>query len=601
MAFFYSHYYLNRASIEIQIESPGKTTFRVFWASEGEQSYSKNKMAQIHINPGTQKYQFFITDLRLAHSLRIDPASMPGTIRIKEMTIRQPGLRTLHFSTAQDFSKLRAFGDVQSSSFSDLGWRVVSTGGHPRFQFILPKADRDLNWLAEWARFLLLLLPTLILIRMLRPLWPSYIYGAYYGAFALGLILTMAVISVKYQHPDEITHITAAKYYQDNWLPPPVKSLKIRDTYSIYGFSRLNTLEPSYFLSGKFAKILELFRLDQVLALRLFNVFLFAILVFLSVRYISYRLIFLPLLLSPQIWYLFSYVNSDAFALFITVLTAWQVVLKESALNRFLEMKKISPLKVLGLGILIAFLLLVKKPFYFFILFLVFYFGWRCLFEPFGDFKATLKRLLVLFCISFSLISVRLVADVAVNGFDKGEKMLAMQELTAHPSYKLSTPLNQKHIHLQMRERGTSLKSFINDHRWGEKTFRSGFGTYGYMTVVASLDYYNIMRILGLGGLLFVGASIALRGGWSGNMLFGGAVFCCTTLIVVACYRAWTVDFQAQGRYLFAMAPILGMVLSKTEAVYNRSVLRAIVSAMFLFSAYSFIWIALLGVAKYSN
>ncbi len=177
--------------------------------------------------------------------------------------------------------------------------------------------------------------------------------------------------------------------------------------------------------------------------------------------------------------------------------------------------------------------------------------------------------------------------------------MLEMQQLTATYPYNLNTPLDKKHIHLQMRERGTSLKSFIKDYRWGEKIFRSGMGTYGYLTIASSQDYYNIMRVLGLGGLLFVGVSIALRGGWSGNLLFGGAIFCCTALIVVACYRAWTVDFQAQGRYLFAIVPILGMILSKTESVYNQAILRTFVAAMFLLSTYSFIGIALLGVAKY--
>jgi hypothetical protein len=598
-ALFYGHYYINRASVEIEIKAPGATTFRIYWASEGEQSYSNDKMAQVRIKEGTHTYRFFLTDLRKIHSLRIDPASMPGTIAVKELSIRQPGLPTLHIATADEVSKLRPFGDVSSSTFSSGAWMVTSTGSQPRFQFLVPVADRDINWLAEGARFLLILLPALFLLQMLQALWPRYIYSAYFGVFALALIITMAVISVKYQHPDEVTHSTAVSYYQDNWLPPAVEDPDIRDTYSIYGFSRLNTLEPSYILTGKFVKILELFRMDPVLAQRLFNVLLFGILVFLSVRHISYRLLFIPLLLSPQIWYIFSYVNSDAFALFVAILTAWQMVAKDSALNRYLEMKQISILKLLGLGILIALLLLAKKTFYFFILFLLFYFGWRCIFEPFANLRGTLKRILVLACIAFSLISIRLAADVAVNGFDKGEKMIAMQELTAHPTYKISTELNKKHIHLQMRERGTTLKSFIVDHRWGEKTFRSGMGTYGYMTVAASLDYYNIMRVIGLAGLVFVALSIALRGGWSGNLLFAGAVFCCTTLITIACYRAWTVDFQAQGRYLFAIIPILGMVLVKTESVYNQTLLRSVVCCMFLLSTYSFIWIALLGVAKY--
>lgn len=598
-ALCYGHYYINRAHVEIRIQSPGQTYFKVYWASDGEQSYSKEKVARVQIRPGTEQYSFFLSDLRHSDTLRIDPASMKGKITVKEIIISQPGMPTIRFSKAEDFSRLRPFGDVESAKFSNTGWVVTSTGSHPRFQFHLPKATRNLNWPAEAGRFLILLIAALILLRMLQPLWTNYIYTAYLGIFVLGLIFTMAVVSKKHQHPDEVVHISATEYYETHWLPPPVESPDIRDTYSVYGFSRLNTMEPSYFFAGKFAKLLELFQMEHILALRLFNVFLFSILTFLTIKNISYRLIFVPLLLSPQIWYIFSYANSDAFALFVAVLTGWQMVNRESALNRFLENKKIPLPKILGLGLLFALLLLAKKPFYFFILFLFFYFAWRTIFEPFADFRGMLKRLLIIGCIGTSLVAVRVTADISVNGFAKQEKMLAMQEITASPTYKLSTELNKKHIHLQMRERGTNLESFIKQHRWGEKTFRSGVGTYGYMTVAGSLDYYDAMRMVGLTALLFMGISIALRGGWSGNILFAGALLCSAALIGVACYRAWTVDFQAQGRYLFAIVAILGMILVKTEKVYNQTLFRTLVCSMFLLSVYSFIGVALFGITKY--
>jgi len=598
-AILYSHFYLNRANVEIRIQSPGHTYFKVYWASERETSYSDKKMARIRMRPGIEEYSFFINDLRDADSLRIDPAGMAGEILVKDIIIRQPGIPTIRFSKAEDFEKLRPFGDVQSTTFSEKGWAVTSTGGNPRFQFHIPVVERNINWIFETGRFLLLLLPALLLLQLLQPLWPNNTYTVYCGVFALGLILTMAVISMKNHHPDEIVHISAVQYYTDNWLPPAVESPEIRHTYSIYGFSRLNTLEPSYFLAGKFSSLLGIFHLDTVLTFRLFNVLLFSILTFLAVKNVQYRLLLIPLLLSPQIWYIFSYVNSDAFALFTAVLAAGQMVVKNSALNHFLEHKKIPIRKIIGLGLLFGLLLLVKKPFYFFILFFLFYFVWRCVFQPFTDFRGMVKRLLIIACIGSSLVAMRLAADVNVNGFTKQEQMRTMQELTAAPTYKPSTELHSKHIHLQMRERGTNLESFLKQHRWGEKTFRTGVGVYGYMTVASSNDYYNMMRMVGLAALLFMGISIAIRGGWSGNILFSGALLCSAALIGVACYHAWTIDFQAQGRYLFAITAILGMVLVKTEALYNQILLRTFVCSMFLLSAYSFIGTALFGLSKY--
>ena len=597
-ALLYGYFFVNRAHVEIRIKAPAETCFKIYWAAAGE-LYSEKKMARVRIRPGIERYRLFLTDLRRIDTLRIDPSERPGKITVKEIVIRQPGLPPIQFSGAEEFSRLEPLGDVQSTDFTAGGWVVHSAGIDPGFQFQVEHPARSLNWPAEILRFCLLLISFLILLRVLQPLWPDYAYTTCCGIFVLALILTMAVVSKRDHHPDERVHLAAAHYYQTNWLPPPVDSPEIRDTYSAYGMSRLNTMEISYFFAGKFAGLLEPFQIEQPLALRLFNVTLFGILVFLALANPPFRLLFVPLLLSPQIWYLFSYMNSDAFSVFVVVLAGWQMVAQDSALNRFLEKKKVPLVKILGLGLLLALLFLVKKNFYFFNLFLLFYFCWRCVVQPFADFKGMVKRVLLLCCIGLALVGLRLGADIRVNGFDKGEKMRVMQELTAKPLFNPSTPLDKKHSYLQMRDRGTSLEEFIKVHRWGEKTFRSGFGAYGYMTVQGSDIYYNLVRVIGLACLLFMGGSIALRGGWSGNLLFAGAVLCSSALIGAACYHAWTVDFQAQGRYLMAIAAIAGMVLVRTEKVYNQTVFRALCCSMFLLSVYSFVFVGLYGLAKY--
>ncbi len=46
---------------------------------------------------------------------------------------------------------------------------------------------------------------------------------------------------------------------------------------------------------------------------------------------------FLFIVISPQVWYVFSYFNNDAFPLFIAMILAMQVVDPESSLNRYLS------------------------------------------------------------------------------------------------------------------------------------------------------------------------------------------------------------------------------------------------------------------------
>lgn len=595
---FYGHVFVNRAYVEIQINTPQQTYFKIYWAAAGK-GYSEKNMALVRIKPGKEKYGFFLTDLRRVDTLRIDPSENRGKITLKEITIRQQGLPTIQLSGARGFARLGVLGGVQSTEFTKSGWVVHSADNDPRFRLQLDLPARSLNWPLEIVRFLLLLSPLLVLSRVLPSLWPNYNYITCFAVFVLGIILTMAAVTKIDHHPDERVHIAAAQYYETHWLPPAVESPEIRDSYSDFGISRLNGMDVSYFFAGKFSKIFELFHLNSSVTFRLFNVALFAVLIILAAGNVTFRLFFVPMVLSPQIWYIFSYMNSDAFSLFVVMLSGWQLVNKESLFNHFIEQKKISLLQMLGLGLLVALLILVKKNYYFFTLFLIFCFIWRCYFYPLADLKAALLRLLIIGCIGFALVGVRIGADLSVNGFDKGEKIRTMQELTAKPMFKPSTPLNKKYNYILLRDKGVPYFDFLSWSRWGEKSYRSGFGAYGYMTVVANDMYYNIVRVFGLACLLFMGISIAVRGGRSGNILFAGAVLVSLALIFTASYYAWTVDFQAQGRYFFPIAAIAGMVLVKTEHVYNQTILRTLTCSMFILSVYSFVFVGLYGLAKY--
>ena len=69
-------------------------------------------------------------------------------------------------------------------------------------------------------------------------------------------------------------------------------------------------------------------------------------------------------------------------------------------------------------------------------------------------------------------------------------------------------------------------------------------------------------------------------------------------LMAAAFYVAWTIDFQAQGRYLL---PIVGMVSILVYHLRDRLAnppCMFIATALFLLSVYSYIFVALAGIAK---
>ena len=152
---------------------------------------------------------------------------------------------------------------------------------------------------------------------------------------ALTFIVTMAFISNASNriHPDEFDHVAAARFYFDNWLPPPVADPRTLDSYSYAGVSYLNEWDVVYLLAGKFALLTQPFVQSEVYALRCFNLFLFLVLTCLAWTRRDDILTFCILLLSPQIWYIFSYFNADAFPMFLALLAVYELTSPRTAFN----------------------------------------------------------------------------------------------------------------------------------------------------------------------------------------------------------------------------------------------------------------------------
>ena len=66
-------------------------------------------------------------------------------------------------------------------------------------------------------------------------------------------------------------------------------------------------------------------------------------------------------------------------------------------------------------------------------------------------------------------------------------------------------------------------------------------------------------------------------------------------LIGVSLYHSWTLDFQAQGRYLFPIGAMAGLVLARFPGAANRTwpVTGILAGGMLCLSLYSFVWIGL--------
>ncbi len=596
----YYVFFINRAHVELSIQVEKPTFFKIYWSEPG-QLYSEKKMARVRVIPGRKNYNFFLTDLNNTQKLRIDTHQYKGEVFLQKLIISQKGLKSIEFEANQEFSKFIPLSQIENYKIGENGLQVRSSGKDPNFEFAVVLEKITFDWFQLLGQLFLLCLLVIIIYYSVRSLQDKCLYVPVLLTGVLFAIIIMASISARNVHPDEYVHLNAAKYYQHNWLPPVVDDPEIRNTYSVYGVSRLNSQETYYFFAGKFQNFLSPLYLSDFQTLRMFNVLLFSIILFYSFKISSARFLALPLLISPQLWYVFSYCNSDAFSLFVTFFTGCQLFLPQSMLNKFLKQERnwVFFGRAVALGILFGLLFLLKKNYYPYIVFLIFCLGLKLFQLQHPDLrKQVLIRLLMVLLVGLSIFGLRKGVDYYVNGFERVEKMATLREELATPLYKPSTELHKKHSFLYQKARGVSLETIIKIDRWFEKTFRSAFGVYGYFTVSGPLTYYDVVRWTGAFFFVFFLTSIFLRFEFSNSITAVVGLLLSIGLIGASLWHSWAADFQAQGRYLFPVVPIISIICYQSQKIVSNLFFTLFLTAMFLLSTYSFIWVALQNIPK---
>lgn len=454
---------------------------------------------------------------------------------------------------------------------------------------------------------------------------PHWILKIFFLA-AFVLTVAMSFTSNFNRHPDEIHHFEAAKYYTNHWLPPVIEDPLIRDSYSTYGVSYLNYHWAEYVYAGTAMRILSPFVSDPHLAARLSSVLLFAFLIaffFYRSRQENETLI-IPafLLISSQVWYVFNYINNDAFVLFTSLLTAYQLIYERSLFNQFMQSETFSGKFAGGLffGFLTGLLLICKPNYYSFLVFvalwLVYKFFIRKIFFEKAKFDLTIvKKLALVAFVAFSILTFRCALDFCVNGetnfvgisyiskyFGKLEKrgrLLEYQEQIADYNCKPSTlenDLANSHPDLALKTKGVGLKELLFKRLWLEYSLNSFVGGYGYMEFFAPRRVWQFMGLLYFLLGLYVVSAVVVSGGKEGlieSVIFVSGVFLTVSISVAL---SWIYAFQPQGRYLFPILGMLGVFVYSNRKHFHNLIMHGFIITAFLLVAYSFAFVALPGI-----
>jgi uncharacterized membrane protein len=381
---------------------------------------------------------------------------------------------------------------------------------------------------------------------------------------ALALSIGIAVFTHYNTHPDEAMHLDAFHYFEGRFWPPDVGSELV--LYSRHGVSRVYKGELVYILYGNLAYLLKnIFNFNiTYVTYRLFNtaIFIIMIAVLLFAKGLPLRLqrLGLVFLAIPQTYYLFSYANSDAWPIFLSVLIFLCVLRR---INTALPAWKIRD--ILWLGILTGLITVSKSNFM------------LCLILPYaliahGAIKnrnqvhpATFVKWLrtaLLIAIPVVLVYAPLKWLYPWTQGDFKTKLRAVKEQKAAEGFKAGNPYA---FGVHMHEKGFTYLRLTKETFWFSTTFKSFWGVYGYMNSWSPAWIYMMVAfsVILLWIMTLMSALSDASPAKNLSLLFLIVSACvCVMNVWASLYYSLYIDFQAQGRYLFpALIPVSILLL----------------------------------------
>lgn len=377
-------------------------------------------------------------------------------------------------------------------------------------------------------------------------------------------------------HPDEKVHYEAVKYYQNHNIPPKFTDEGIKDSFSVHGESRLTELDSYYFFVGKYTSLFtNIINSDnvKVIITRSFNLILLAIiLVYCYKLYKNESYLFMPFLLTSQVWYIFSYINSDAWAIFLNLIFIYQLFYKDSMFNRYINMditKESKKIHVVGkailLGLLFYFLLIAKINYLIAtgisaILYLII--NNKTVFK-----KDKIIKIGIILLLGIVALGIRLGIDYGINRLDRIKNMEQIRILRADEEfiapYLPGKTNGTANGNFRWSERGKPLANVIENKEFYQKTAFSFIGVYGYMNKYATHIFYYIILASYIILIIYLVLNNVQNRKRKDDFNRGRIIPLILVLLAgiltlgLNIYRCYTYDFQPQGRYLFPVIPLI--------------------------------------------
>jgi hypothetical protein len=633
--------------IRVLLDASSAGAMQVYF--DNGEGLSEDQSAVVSYGSGSNRLSLALPDGKLK-GLRFDPSLETRWIRLHAVSIEGPRIDS---KVELPLSAIYGYNEIQSVASNEPGTliKIESPATDPFFFLSLGQpvdSPCPQSFIAVVKNILMILALVLFLLLICKPL--SRVPAPAWLLAPLVLVITMAAATTTSRsiHPDEYSHVSASRYYFAHWRPPGADNPLIAESYTPYGTSYLNEFDVVYFIAAKTSAAWEHIVEDDTLGLRVFNVVLFALLILVGWLKRSAWVGAAVLLMSPQIWYLFSYFNADALPLFLSFLLVFLYASPQSNVSTYIDQGRGGLWEVATFVLVLGLILVSKRNYLPVVLVTGLFLSARHLRVPLWSitaaslgaaffvlrFAANLNieglslqvtqllipvgtmlmmasgiglalnvrripelrpkcvRLFALFFIACLIAFPRLALDRAANGdsVNKQRTLQVMAEMHAIPALKPSAISKGTDASLpghNLAEKGVGLLDiFRAPHEWAYQSWKSMLGVYGYMDISTPTLLYLMMS----GGMLLC----AFRAGLSAmqeaefRSYFFIAICGMALTVLSSMVYSWVVDLQPQGRYLLPCMPIAAAVLMSNRSLARSPVVWTGVTISFFAALYSF-------------
>ena len=535
---------------------------------------------------------------------RIDPLdqhySTGEPLTITGLTVSKNGIQTVDLTG----DKLGTYFTVNSDLelLGEDGFTFLVTGEDSQmlpteaFQALYAQTPFAVRLLGALGSGILLVLAILLVRWFTRTiagqgLFSKLIFCVLFGGLFAATLMTIftGFWNPFYLNPDEYHTLSAVNYYFSHFMPPDMRDPAIIDSYAIYGTTRHSEWTLFYFLTAKIGQ----FFADPIIRVRFFTTVTFCIMAGIALKNVKKNwALSAMLLLTPQVWYLFSYCTSDSLDFFMSFLCMYEVMKKDSMLNRVLDEPfcKKQLLYMALLGLLFVQPLWGKPTFYVVLIFIFLILLIRLFYTPKTERKVLLYKYIGILGFTLGIFAIRyMITDFPYYGlFGKYRVYMDMMEQTALPGYKLSTPALERAYSMSFMEKGVTLGELLTGFDFNKNLFRTFAGFFGSYAFGARDWYYMAIAVLYLAILAYLLVQAFRKRDSQTWWEIGAAALSMFIQYALIVYNAWVVDFQPQGRYLLPILFYTAYLIHRADSESQSKVLRILLCLTCLLSLYSF-------------